>query len=165
MIEEVPRADIEMTVHSALAEDIGAGDFTAELIEPTAPAAARVIVRESATLCGCAWFDETFRQIDSQRDDRLAYARRGRHDTDSSSASSPAGPVGLLTGERTALNFLQTLSGTATATRACSATPARKHERAARYPQDIARLTARAEVRRALRRRRRIIDWAYTMRS
>jgi nicotinate-nucleotide pyrophosphorylase (carboxylating) len=110
--------DISAVVASALAEDIGAGDLTADLIDPNRLARAQVVAREPATLCGCAWFDETFRQIDSR-------IRVSWHAYDADAIDSDfvvcdlAGPArGLLTGERTALNFLQALSGTATATRA-----------------------------------------------
>jgi nicotinate-nucleotide pyrophosphorylase (carboxylating) len=110
--------DISAVVTAALAEDIGAGDLTADLIDPNRLARAQVVTREPATLCGCAWFDETFRQIDSR-------IRVSWHAYDAEAIDADfvvcdlAGPArGLLTGERTALNFLQALSGTATATRA-----------------------------------------------
>jgi nicotinate-nucleotide pyrophosphorylase (carboxylating) len=111
-------SDISAVVAAALAEDVGAGDLTADLIDPNRLARAQVIAREPATLCGCAWFDETFRQIDS----RIRVSWRA-HDAEAINTDfvvcELAGPArGLLTGERTALNFLQTLSATATATRA-----------------------------------------------
>ena len=68
-------ADIASVVAAALAEDFGDGDLTASLIDPATRATAHVVAREPATLCGCAWFDETFRQIDRSRDRRLARAR------------------------------------------------------------------------------------------
>jgi len=113
-----PPADVSAVVAAALAEDVGAGDLTADLIDPNRLARAQVVAREPATLCGCAWFDETFRQIDSRI--RVSWHA---HDADAIDQDlvvcELAGPArGLLTGERTALNFLQTLSGTATATRA-----------------------------------------------
>jgi nicotinate-nucleotide pyrophosphorylase (carboxylating) len=111
-------AGIETVVATALAEDVGTGDITASLIDPAARATAHVVAREPATLCGCAWFDETFRQVD-----RTIAVTWKAHDGDRIDAESIAcvitGPArGVLTGERTALNFLQTLSGTATETRA-----------------------------------------------
>jgi nicotinate-nucleotide pyrophosphorylase (carboxylating) len=113
---DLPR-DIPATVRAALAEDIGSGDVTADLIDADARALARVIVRESATLCGTAWFGEVFSQIDS----RVAVDWRMRDGDDmvaDAIVCELSGPArSILTGERTALNFLQTLSGTATATR------------------------------------------------
>lgn len=109
--------DISVTVSRALAEDIGPGDLTAALVPAEARAHGRVISREDAVLCGRAWFEEAFRQVD----DRIAIhweANDGdgvRRDQLLCRLEGPA--RGLLTGERTALNFLQTLSGTATATR------------------------------------------------
>jgi nicotinate-nucleotide pyrophosphorylase (carboxylating) len=111
--------DIATVVSRAIAEDLGSGDLTAALIDARTPGTARVLAREAATLCGIAWFDETFRQIDSgvtvtwraQDGERIAA------DTIVCELRGPA--RGIVTGERTALNFLQTLSGTATATRAC----------------------------------------------
>ncbi len=110
-------ADIASVVATALAEDLGDGDLTASLIDPATRATAHVLAREPATLCGCAWFDEAFRQID--RSVTVAW-RAG--DSDSVAADAVIceiqGPArSIVTGERTALNFLQTLSGTATATR------------------------------------------------
>jgi nicotinate-nucleotide pyrophosphorylase (carboxylating) len=111
-------ADVPTVVSRAIAEDLRDGDLTAELIDRYTPAVARVVAREPATLCGRAWFDETFRQLDA----RVAVSWRA---ADGAQVASDAivcelrGPArSIVTGERTALNFLQTLSGTATATRA-----------------------------------------------
>ncbi|HEX5418937.1 MAG TPA: carboxylating nicotinate-nucleotide diphosphorylase [Gammaproteobacteria bacterium] len=110
-------ADIPETVARALAEDIGTGDVTAALIAPGALAKAEVRARERAILCGAAWFDEVFRRIDP----RIAVQWRctdGAEVSADSVVCSLQGPArGILTGERTALNFLQTLSGTATTAR------------------------------------------------
>jgi nicotinate-nucleotide pyrophosphorylase (carboxylating) len=57
--------DIRSVVASALAEDVGAGDLTAALLDARKPAVAHVVTREPATLCGRAWFDEVFRQLDA----------------------------------------------------------------------------------------------------
>lgn len=109
--------DISVTVSRALAEDIGDGDLTAALVPESAQARGHVITREEAVLCGSAWFDEVFRQVD----DRIHIhweAQDGsavRRDQVLCRLEGPA--RGLLTGERSALNFLQTLSGTATETR------------------------------------------------
>lgn len=110
--------DIQNLVRIALAEDVGSGDLTAALLPEDQQAQAHVIVREAAVLCGQAWFDEVFRQVDTGI--KVAWLFR---DGDILKANDKVceltGQVrALLTGERTALNFLQTLSGTATATRA-----------------------------------------------
>jgi nicotinate-nucleotide pyrophosphorylase (carboxylating) len=111
-------ADIATVVSRAIAEDLRDGDLTAELIARQTAAVARVVVREPATLCGTAWFDETFRQLDPH----VAVSWNA-----ADAAQIAAGAIvcelrgsarSIVTGERTALNFLQTLSGTATATRA-----------------------------------------------
>ncbi len=106
--------DIPETVRHALAEDIGAGDLTAALIPGTTPAVASVISRENIVLCGTAWFGEVFRQLDPTI--RVSWqARDGAAIQPGQVLCRIAGPArALLTGERTALNFLQTLSGTAT---------------------------------------------------
>src|SRR5687767_499420 len=110
--------DIAPAVSRAIAEDLGAGDLTIELIGINTTARARVVAREPATLCGRAWFDETFRQLDA----RVAVAWRvedGARIRADEIVCEVTGPArSILTGERTALNFLQTLSGTATAARA-----------------------------------------------
>lgn len=110
-------ADLPAVVARALAEDVGGGDLTAALIDATTPAIAWVVAREAATLCGCAWFDETFRQVDPEI--RVAWrAGDGAQIEADSIVCELTGPArGIVTGERTALNFLQTLSGTATAAR------------------------------------------------
>jgi nicotinate-nucleotide pyrophosphorylase (carboxylating) len=104
-------------VSRAIAEDLGNGDLTADLIGSHTGAVARVIAREPATLCGCAWLDETFRQLDR----RVAvswHAGDGDPIAADAMVCELRGPArSIVTGERTALNFLQTLSGTATATR------------------------------------------------
>jgi nicotinate-nucleotide pyrophosphorylase (carboxylating) len=111
-------ADLDSNVRTALAEDLGSGDATARLIDAAAEATATVITREAAVQCGRPWFDEVFRQLDP----RVAIA--WQHDDGAALAPDALvctlrGPArSIVTGERTALNFLQTLSGTATATRA-----------------------------------------------
>jgi nicotinate-nucleotide pyrophosphorylase (carboxylating) len=109
-------AEIERNVAWALDEDVGAGDLTAELT-PERPATARIIAREAATLAGCAWFDATFHTLDP-----AVKIEWSTHDGDQVDANATlchiSGPArALLTGERTALNFLQLLSGVATQTR------------------------------------------------
>jgi nicotinate-nucleotide pyrophosphorylase (carboxylating) len=104
-------------VSRALAEDVGAGDLTAALIPVDAHARARVICREEAVLCGTAWFDASFHALDSEIHIEW-HCRDGDNvaaDTEICDLSGPA--RALLSAERVALNFLQTLSGVATETR------------------------------------------------
>jgi nicotinate-nucleotide pyrophosphorylase (carboxylating) len=109
--------DIDDVVARALAEDVGAGDLTARLIPPGTRATARVVTRETAVLCGCAWLDTVFHKVDSAVSVLWDHAD-GDTVTAGAILCTIDGPArALLTGERTALNFLQTLSGTATATR------------------------------------------------
>jgi nicotinate-nucleotide pyrophosphorylase (carboxylating) len=104
-------------VTRALREDVGSGDVTANLISAAQIARAQVLCREPAVLCGAAWFDETFRQIDAAVQVSWHYPE-GASVAAYSVLCALAGPTrALLTGERTALNFLQLLSGTATLTR------------------------------------------------
>ena len=107
-------SDVLANVRAALAEDVGSGDITAALIPAAAKASARVITREDGVLCGRAWVDRVFAELDpsitvdwTARDgDRIV---AGQH-LFTASGNARA----LLTGERSALNFLQLLSGTAT---------------------------------------------------
>lgn len=113
----MPRPDpqeIARQVAQALAEDLGGGDLTAALVPEEAVVDARLIVREAAILCGTAWFDEVFRQLAPALTSRWA-ARDGDPLQPGQLVCELHGPARpLLSGERTALNFLQTLSGTAT---------------------------------------------------
>lgn len=109
--------DIPDTVARALAEDIGTGDVTAALIPATQHARATVISREEAILCGTAWFDETFRQLDPNVQITWHTQDGERVSANSLLCSLHGNARAILSGERTALNFLQTLSATATATR------------------------------------------------
>lgn len=104
---------LEETVRNALAEDIGSGDITTELIPEDRDAKARVICRQHATLCGKPWVNEVFRQIDP-----TAAIEWKHHDGESLSPNDVVFTAkgkarSLLTAERTALNFLQTLSSVA----------------------------------------------------
>ena len=114
-----PPADrvVAADVSRALREDLGDGDPTAALIPPDRRLITRVVCRESAILCGRPWFDETFRQLDSsvRADWRAADGDTVGPDQDVCRLEGAARSI--LSGERTALNFLQTLSGTATRTR------------------------------------------------
>jgi nicotinate-nucleotide pyrophosphorylase (carboxylating) len=116
-------------VRHALAEDLGAGDLTAALIPEDTIARAMVVSREAAVLCGIAWFDAVFRALDS-RVSVMWYANDGDDIAANMTLCELAGPArAILSGERVALNFLQTLSGVATTTRqyvnAIQGTPAR----------------------------------------
>lgn len=107
--------NISECVRNALTEDVGSGDLTAQLVPEAARAHGHVISREAAVLCGCAWFDEVFHQLDTGV--RVAWqAQDGDPIEANQTLCRLAGPArALLTGERTALNFLQLLSATATA--------------------------------------------------
>jgi nicotinate-nucleotide pyrophosphorylase (carboxylating) len=109
--------DIAAAVRRALDEDVGAGDLTAALIRASARSEAAVVCREQAILCGRPWVDEVFRQLDPQV--QVTWHARDADPLEPDQVvCTLSGPSrALLTGERTALNFLQTLSGTATAAR------------------------------------------------
>ena len=107
-------AEITANVRSALAEDVGTGDITAMLIPADQHARARVITREDGILCGTAWVDEVFRQVDPRVQVQW-HVRDGEQIRADQTLFTLEGPArALLTGERSALNFLQMLSGVAT---------------------------------------------------
>jgi nicotinate-nucleotide pyrophosphorylase (carboxylating) len=109
--------EIRAQVALALVEDIGAGDLTAGLIPEQTRSEARVISREQAVICGIEWFDQVFTQLDASI--RIKWQVKDGERVEPNqllcTLSGPSRP--LLSGERTALNFLQTLSGTATLAR------------------------------------------------
>ena len=109
--------DPNPTVALALAEDVGSGDLTAALIPEPAQAEATVISRENAVLCGTAWFDAVFRQLDSRINIHWQASDGDRVEPNQPLCNLNGPARALLTGERTALNFLQLLSGTATLAR------------------------------------------------
>jgi nicotinate-nucleotide pyrophosphorylase (carboxylating) len=117
MLLEVLEGPMLVSVREALSEDIGTGDITAALIPADKTATASVMSRQSATLCGMAWFNAVFAELDT----RIAVSWASRDGDDIHTGQTlctlkgPAAPI--LTGERTALNFLQALSGTATQAR------------------------------------------------
>jgi nicotinate-nucleotide pyrophosphorylase (carboxylating) len=115
-VPELP-ADLANQVEAALREDLGAGDVTATLVPAAQRVHGSVITREPAVLCGRAWVDETFHQLDPkvQLTWRAADGDRIAAQQVIFAIAGPARPV--LSGERTALNFLQLLSGTATTAR------------------------------------------------
>ncbi|WP_455209844.1 carboxylating nicotinate-nucleotide diphosphorylase [Kaarinaea lacus] len=121
--------DIEQVVNRALEEDIGSGDISAHLIDASTLGKAHVISREAAVICGRPWFDEVFRQLDSGIK-ILWHINEGEFVPANHILCHLEGPARpLLSGERTALNFLQTLSGTASV--------------AHRYSQAVAGLAAK----------------------
>jgi len=114
MTPELP-PDLDAQVARALEEDIGSGDVTAALVPADRMARANVVTKEAAVLCGRPWFDATFSQI--SREVRVDWrVDEGADIAAGELLCTLEGPArAILTGERTALNFLQTLSATATA--------------------------------------------------
>ena len=106
--------DIIDSVKRALAEDIGSGDITAMLIPEDRLAEARVITREAAIVCGQAWVNEVYRQLDPDVAIHWLVQDGERVAPDQTLFTLKGSARSLLTGERAALNYLQTLSGTAT---------------------------------------------------
>ena len=114
MLLEALQEQIEQDVRRALDEDLGSGDITARLIPEDGIWKASVYTRDPAVLCGRNWFDAVFKQLDEKVDIRW-YAADGETIVPHQVVCTLKGPTRcLLSGERTALNFLQTLSGTAT---------------------------------------------------
>lgn len=109
--------DLSATVARALAEDVGSGDLTAQLITPSAFAVAQIITREECVLCGVAWCEETFRQVDSGIRISWNVQEGTKAGPDTILCKIEGSARGILTAERTAINFLQLLSGTATKAR------------------------------------------------
>jgi nicotinate-nucleotide pyrophosphorylase (carboxylating) len=109
-------AALSRNIDDALAEDVGAGDLTGLLVPAAQSVTARVIVRETAVLCGAPWFEGVLRRLDARLriDWRYAEGQKMRAGSEVCAIEGPA--RALLTGERAALNFLQLLSGVATAT-------------------------------------------------
>ncbi len=107
----------EENIRAALAEDVGTGDVTGRLVPEHELVQARVIVREAAVLCGAPWFEAVMKQLDSRIRIEWRYAEGDMMVADSEVCAITAPARALLTAERTALNFLQLLSGVATATR------------------------------------------------
>lgn len=105
--------DIEHVVAGALQEDLGSGDISAHLIDAATQGKAHVISREPAIICGRPWFDEVFRQVDPQINVHWQ-VNDGDPVKNNDILCHLSGPArALLSGERTALNFLQCLSATA----------------------------------------------------
>jgi len=108
---------IERNVSAALDEDVGTGDLTAGLIPGNAAARAHIVTRNDAILCGAAWVETCFRRLDPTVNVRWLAAEGDRIAAGQTLCLLSGSARALLTGERTALNFLQLLSGVATLTR------------------------------------------------
>ncbi|WP_020654095.1 carboxylating nicotinate-nucleotide diphosphorylase [Massilia niastensis] len=107
----------EQNILAALLEDVGTGDLTGKLVPDDTRVKARVIVREAAVLCGAPWFEGVMLAVDQDIEIDWKYAEGDMMAADSVVCTIEASPRSLLTAERAALNFLQLLSGVATATR------------------------------------------------
>lgn len=111
------RAAFEANLASALAEDIGSGDLTGKLVPENQSVKARVIVREAAVLCGAPWFEGVMNTLDPRIRIEWHCAEGAQMAADATVCTIDAPARALLTAERTALNFMQLLSGVASATR------------------------------------------------
>jgi nicotinate-nucleotide pyrophosphorylase (carboxylating) len=120
-------SDLPDQVSRALREDIGSGDVTAELIPPQKHSRAHLLCRQSAILCGAPWFNETFRQLDPSVHINWRSAEGASVAADTIVCDIAGLARSILTGERTALNFLQLLSATATITHRYAAALAGTH--------------------------------------
>lgn len=108
---------ISRNVRDALYEDLGRGDWTANLVPANQTAHAKLIVRESAVLCGTKWFDAVIHSLDGQAHVHWLFSEGDWMTPDSLVCEITANARALLSAERPAMNFLQTLSATATTTR------------------------------------------------
>lgn len=108
---------IERNVSAALEEDVSTGDLTAGLIPAAEIATARIITRADITVCGTAWADACFRRLDASMKIEWSCADGTPLEAGQTLCTLSGSARALLTGERTALNFLQLLSGIATTTR------------------------------------------------
>ena len=111
------QASFEQNILAALLEDVGTGDLTGMLVPNDTRVTARVIVREAAVLCGAPWFEGLMLAVDQDTEIDWHYAEGDLMTADAAVCTIRANPRSLLTAERGALNFLQLLSGVATATR------------------------------------------------
>lgn len=109
--------DLEANVRSALQEDIGSGDISVSLIPAEEKAVAQVICRESAVICGHTWVNEVFNQIDPSVEIEWETAEGSQCQANDLIFKAYGSAKNILSAERTALNFLQILSGTATIAR------------------------------------------------
>jgi len=111
------QAAFDANLLAALLEDVGSGDLTGKLVPDDTRVSARVIVREEAVLCGAPWFEGIMLALDRDIDIDWKYAEGDLMSADSLVCTIEASPRSLLTAERGALNFLQLMSGVASATR------------------------------------------------
>jgi len=111
------QAAFEQNLLAALLEDVGSGDLTGKLVPEQPRVKARVIVREQAVLCGAPWFEGIMLAIDQDTEIDWQYAEGDVMTADSVVCTIEGSPRSLLTAERSALNFLQLLSGVASSTR------------------------------------------------
>lgn len=121
------RNDIINSVKLALDEDIGSGDITAQLIPESQTNTAKVITREDCTVCGQAWFDETFKQTGGINKITWHVSEGQQVKANTLLVTLEGNTRSLLTGERTALNFLQLLSGVASKARSYADTLGDSH--------------------------------------
>jgi len=111
---QISKNHIKESVNIALAEDIGTEDVTSKIIPEDDLSVATVVAREAAIICGIDWFEETFNQLDSQISIEWNVRDGDKVKPNQLICTLTGSTRALLSGERTALNFLQTLSGTAT---------------------------------------------------
>ena len=111
-------AAFEQNIAAALAEDVGAGDWTAQLLPEDGVVQARLTVREAAVLCGAPWFEGVMAALDPRLLIHWHYAEGDQMQVDSAVCEITGPARSLMTAERAAMNFLQLLSGVATMTRA-----------------------------------------------
>ena len=109
-------SDLEQTIAAALAEDVGSGDITAKLIDDSQSAVASIISRQAAIICGRPWVDEVARQVDPTITIEWLVEEGSEVNANDTLFTLNGKARSLLTAERTMLNFLQVLSGTATRT-------------------------------------------------
>ncbi len=112
-MNKIPKT-LAADVKNALREDIGSGDVTALLINALAQSKATLITRQEATICGIEWFNEVFQQLSTEINTKWHVSDGDKVAADTVLCELSGPSRALLTGERTAMNFLQTLSGTAT---------------------------------------------------
>lgn len=117
LADTVPQQELDALVARALAEDVGPGDRSAALIPAAAQARARLVCREPAVLCGGAWFEAALHRLDPSVRITWEVAEGARIGAGQTLCRLEGPARAVLSGERTAINLLQTLSGTATATR------------------------------------------------
>jgi nicotinate-nucleotide pyrophosphorylase (carboxylating) len=117
IFDEALQSAFESNLLAALLEDIGSGDLTGKLVPDDTRVRARVIVREDAVLCGAPWFEGVMTALDGDTEIDWQYAEGDMMRAGSVVCTIEAAPRSLLTAERAALNFLQLLSGVASATR------------------------------------------------